>query len=896
LNNQDNAPRVISFDASAPATISEVGGKGLSLMMMTQQQLPVPRGFILTETFFRPWLERIWESLQWQQALTAPPDELANSLAAVKSDFGSVDVVEADYSEIAQALENLSSTSQTELFAVRSSSPEEDLEGASFAGGYETVLGVNSSSLSEAIRHCAFSCLSERVIAYKRAHGFNVARPSIAVIVQAQLAADTAGVAFSLNPLNNCYDEVVINANFGLGESVVSGSVSPDQFVVDKPSQLIRERQIGSKQTAVWLLPGGNTEQRPNERPHTACLSDTQIVEVTQLASTVEEMFGKPVDIEWAFAGEQLHLLQARPITAYFPLPEEMRTKPGQRKQLYLDGTLAKQGLHKPLSPLGADFFARFTAKLSVCFTGNKSLIDFEEGLGFLVAGRLYTNLSRALKLSGKQKVESTWRMTDTISADIIRAIDMNEYKSKSLSIAIKTIPLRFLIYHRSGIWNALRGILNPEKFDTEYRSEMAALEQELATLAKDTDLSLSELVDRCNQVFVPYLERYGMATFYAAEWARLRIKRIFRKSPDDTRTRIVYLERALPENCTIVMGLAMFELARLPDIQACADADDFVKRLESRSLSSEFLSAWDNFMHNYGHRCPEEIDVAAPRYYEMPRQVYDMLRVMASNTNEETSPQAIFDHGVQEREQAYEFLRSEARRTGKRQERALAKNYKTLLTFGRYREVHKYYWVRTIETIRRRALALGQSLYQAGCLDRPEDVFNLLIEQIDQGMHNSEMNLRRLMEGNVDYLKKFRHVREFPRIIDSRGKILRPPAKQAREGELQGEAISPGVVRGKAKILNHPGEKPLLPGEILVARATDPGWTPLFLNANGVVLEVGGLLQHGALVARESCKPCVAGVDNVASLLKDGQLVEIDGTSGTIRILAEPEKAVPNL
>jgi pyruvate,water dikinase len=189
-------------------------------------------------------------------------------------------------------------------------------------------------------------------------------------------------------------------------------------------------------------------------------------------------------------------------------------------------------------------------------------------------------------------------------------------------------------------------------------------------------------------------------------------------------------------------------------------------------------------------------------------------------------------------------------------------------------------------DMLRKRVLAAAQSLVDAGRLDNLEQVFDLKLDELDRGMIDPSVDLRALAEKNTRFLKKLRHIREFPRIIDSRGKILRPPKRKAREGELAGEPISIGTVQGKVKVLHRPDEKPVLPGEILVARATDPGWTPLFINAGGVILEVGGMLQHGALVAREYGKPCVAGIENATSILTDGQMVEMDGANGIIRML----------
>ena len=199
-------------------------------------------------------------------------------------------------------------------------------------------------------------------------------------------------------------------------------------------------------------------------------------------------------------------------------------------------------------------------------------------------------------------------------------------------------------------------------------------------------------------------------------------------------------------------------------------------------------------------------------------------------------------------------------------------------------RERPKYFVSLVTDMFRRRVLAAAQPLLDAGRLDSPEQVFDLTMDDFERGLVDASVDLRALAEENTRFLNKLRQVRELPRIIDSRGKILRPPRKEAGEGELVGEPISPGVVRGKIKVLHEPGEKPVLPGEILVARATDPGWTPLFLNASGIILEIGGMLQHGALVAREYGKPCVSGIENATSILTDGQVVEMDGANGIVR------------
>jgi pyruvate,water dikinase len=354
----------------------------------------------------------------------------------------------------------------------------------------------------------------------------------------------------------------------------------------------------------------------------------------------------------------------------------------------------------------------------------------------------------------------------------------------------------------------------------------------------------------------------------------------------------VIYLEQALPKNVTIEMGFAMYRLAHYEEIKTCTSGDEFASRIEARAFSPQFLAAWDAFLREYGFRCPTEFDIATPRYHERPSWLFQQLRAMAKNDQTSpqgatTDPRAIFDRARAGRKEAHRTLSRAAREKGFLAQKLFELFYRALVELGGYRELHKYYCVMGLDLLRRRVLAVARALVQAGQLDNLEQAFDLTLDDLEAGMNDPTVDLRVRAEDNTRFRKKLSHVREFPRVIDSRGRIFRPPKRSAGEGALAGEPISPGVAQGKVKVLHQPDEKPVLPGEILVARATDPGWTTLFINAAGIVLETGGLLQHGALVAREYGKPCVAGVEDATSILRDGQVIEIDGTSGIVRLVA---------
>jgi pyruvate,water dikinase len=398
--------------------------------------------------------------------------------------------------------------------------------------------------------------------------------------------------------------------------------------------------------------------------------------------------------------------------------------------------------------------------------------------------------------------------------------------------------------------------------------------------------LSIKEYAAESMDRMMTYVDTF-YPTFAVAELARSRIKKIFKDDPPELQEQVVFLERALPNNITIKMGLEMYKLARFDEMKTCRSGKEFTTHLAEGTLSTEFMDAWENFLESYGFRCPMEMDPATPRPYEHPEKLFEQLRLMAENTDSENNPQAVFDKAQKQRQDNYKRLLQVAQKKSKRKAKQFEKNYQILVDLGGFRESPKYHFVLATDIFRRYVLDAAKPLVAAGRLDHPLKAFDLTMEQLDRGIADPSLDLRVLAYDNTHYIRRFQHIREFPRMLDSRGKILYPPKRETQDGEIVGEPISPGVIKGQIKVLHNPDEKPVLPGEILVARATDPGWTPLFLNAAGIVLEIGGMLQHGALVAREYGKPCVAGIEDATEVFKDGQMVEMDGTSGVITLVS---------
>ncbi|MCK4725448.1 MAG: hypothetical protein KAT29_06590, partial [Anaerolineales bacterium] len=384
----------------------------------------------------------------------------------------------------------------------------------------------------------------------------------------------------------------------------------------------------------------------------------------------------------------------------------------------------------------------------------------------------------------------------------------------------------------------------------------------------------------------IEHMNFISLPSLLASERARSGIKKQFKNDPQSIQDQVIFIEQAFPHNVTIEMGLLLYELSQFPDVQKTATADEFIQKLDQGQFSTEFMAKWREFIDRYGHRYPKEIDVATPRYREKPGEVFTIMKNLASSDDPEFNPQGIFEMGTKRRQATLQVLVDFLEQKSGKEVSSFLKKYKVLEAFAAYRAIPKYYIILAVDYIRQKILKLGEQWVEAGRLDSVEEVFNLKYDQVVAAVGDPELDLRPLTDANTAYYGQFRRQLNPPLLIDSRGLIPTLPRISACENEFAGTPVSPGTVIGPVKILRRPDEKPILPGDILVTRATDPGWTTLFLNAGGVLLETGGTLQHGASVAREMGKPCIVGIEDVTKILKDGQTVELDGATGIIKIL----------
>lgn len=872
----ENPTMIVPFPGALTAQLNKVGGKGQSLIRMTQLGLPVPPGFVLTVDFFQEWLDALKLTDQWKNFTHSQARDLKTHCDLLKREARTFSFSQSQKMAVEEALQPFP---QDALFAVRSSSPAEDLEGSSFAGGYETVLGVTRGGILEAVRVAFSSSLDYRVLAYKNQHGFDIHDPRIAVVVQKQIDSTASGVAFSINPLTNDYDEAVFNANFGLGETVVAGTCTPDTIVVDKVAMRVREHILGAKEERIVLnRHGGTTTVAGQTGSEEFAVSDGHVLSLTRYIKTLEEVFQKPVDVEWALEGDQEYILQARPVTSYVPLPPAAVTPPGRPRKLYWDVSLSVQALEKPISIMGTSILKKLLTEWPRQLIGIEFVKrDIDHCLVLPADGRLYAVLSHFMHVFGKQGCLNLISVIDPLSAEALEDSDEELYKDHQLwldFVGARVVP---------GVIKLIPRIVQARTFPDKAHQRAQKAIEEFKVQARKNARSKGPINVVASRVIGRGVETLARHVMPALAAGRISLERIKKTAEGVDEKYLKNLELAMPHNVTIEMGLSLYEMAlQLPPDISGSDMQD-------QTLSPEFMEKWHNFLEDYGHRGPRELDIAAPRNRDESTLLFEQVQTLRKSSNRENNPIARYEKNRQLRQEACAEICKYLEKKDAQRLKRFKFLYKCWEQFGGYRETPKFCLIYAIDAFRTRLLEEAEKLVEDKRLQNVEQVFDLTLEDFEKRVPDKRVDLVELGEHNRRFADKLGKVPQLPALIDSRGRILRPKLTvQEEEGKVIGTPISAGVARGPIKVLHSADEKPLNYGDVLVARATDPGWTPLFVNASAVILEVGGLLQHGALVAREYGLPCVGGVTGATRIWEDGTMVEVDGSRGLITTLEE--------
>ncbi|MBP2474030.1 pyruvate,water dikinase [Crossiella equi] len=851
-----------------------VGGKAANLGEMIGAGLPVPGGFVLTTHAYRA----VADPLDLTGAATDPA-AARERVRTAPVPPGLAEAITRAYAELGEDIP----------VAVRSSATAEDLPHASFAGQQDTCLNVvGPDALLAAVRRCWASLWTDRAVRYRDTNEIDHSTVRLAVVVQAMVQAEVAGVMFTANPVTGNREEVAVDASPGLGEAVVSGSVNPDHFVLDGHTGAVKQTRLGDKRLVIRGRPGGGTEQTEVEPGDSeACVTPGQLRDLVTLGRRVQQHYGLPQDIEWAIdAAGVLWLTQARPITTLFPVPRT--DKPGLR--VFFNGSVA-QGVYRPLTPAGL-------AGLRLAAGGIAGSVGF--GVPDPVAGppafaeaarRLFVDITPVVRSPlGRALAPRLLDLMEARSAQVLRTLFTDE-RLRVEKGSYGTV-LRFLagVARRTHApLTLLTALRDPARARAMAHRQAAAIEAGL-TVPADADPSRRlDFVESVMRVVTgPRVARIMPLIPSVFALTALAGKLLGKDGGEDE---VGVVLRGIPHNPTTEMDLDLWRLASAvradPDaaaVLAGSPKEDLLARYRDGDLPPVLHSGLTGFLARYGHRAVAEIDLGVPRWAEDPTHVLGVLANYLRADQPELAADAQFERARAEAEAKLAELVARVRRRGPVRARLLGLALTRVRELAGLRELPKYLLVLSLAAMREQLHVLGADLAERGLLAEAADVFFLDTREIRTALSGRD---HRALVGQ----RKAEHARELrrrhlPRLLLSDGTEPEALAAGHVEGALTGTAASTGTVTGTARVVLDPTGAHLEPGEILIAPSTDPGWTPLFLTAGGLVMEMGGPNSHGAVVAREYGIPAVVGVADATERISTGQRVTVNGSTGEVSLV----------
>lgn len=891
---------ILPLDSDA-ATLARVGGKGANLARLVRAGFPVPGGFLVTTAAYQAYVAAngLEDSILGIAREVQPndPAALEAASAAIRAHFAAGMLPPALAAALTTAYRPLAEAP----VAVRSSATAEDLPDMSFAGQQDTYLHiVGEAALRRAIVNCWSSLWTARALGYRARNGIPPEGVALAVVVQAMVPSEASGVLFTANPLNGKRTEVVIDATLGLGEALVSGQVEPDHYVVAADGQIL-SKTLGAKALAIHGQAGGGTVTVPTDAATQQALPDAAIHELAALGRRVAAHYDAPQDIEWGWTGGRLFLLQARPITSLFPVPAGVGADP---LQIYLSFA-SIQGVFDPYTPLGQD-----APRLVVCGAGRVGGLDLtmDTQQMFCVAGeRLFINLTPIVHHPVTRRILRTvMGFLDPGARPAFEKL-LEDPRLAAAGPVLRPTTMRRLA---RGLVPVLGGVLlnwmrplpRYHYLRRHAEARLAAMSERAA--AAQTPLERVDFYEQSLLQAMSILKPSVLPGIVSGIAAMGIVQRLARTLPDGAALGLE-LMRGLPHNVTTEMDLALWQTAQT--IRADREAAARMQAATPAALAADYLAgrlptvaqqALATFLRRYGMRGVGEIDFGRRRWREDPTPIMQVMQSYLGIADPAQAPDVQFRRGAAAAERALDRLAAELRTTPRGFAKArLARFFgRRMRIFAGMRESPKFALIRLFGMARAGLLAMGQDLVVAGTLAAPDDVVYLHLDELRALAAGEASDWRGLVAARRATYAREQGRRQLPRLLLSDGQAFYEGlgAGAAAGADLVGSPVSPGVVEGVVHVVHDPHGAQLAPGEILVCPATDPGWTPLFLAAGGLVMEVGGLMTHGSVVAREYGIPAVVGVHDATTRLQTGQRVRVDGSSGQIQILAPAPPTAP--
>ena len=867
---------VLGFQDIDKEKLMVVGGKGASLGELSKiEGIRVPDGFcISTEAFQRiikeiPSINGLLEQLS---LLTVKDrDKIAQLSGEIRLRIEGT-AIPQDIAE--ETIRYLSRLGESEAYAVRSSATAEDLPTASFAGQQDTYLNIiGKEAILKHISKCWASLFTERAVTYRIQNGFGHRKIHLSVVVQRMVFPQAAGVLFTADPVTSNRKVLSIGASFGLGEALVSGLVNADHYKVRNGKVI--DKKISAKKLAVYALEDGGTKAQEiePERQNRQALKDEQIVELAHMGTRIEEHFGCPQDIEWCLADDAFYIVQSRPITTLYPVPE-----PNDGENHVYVSVGHQQMMTDPIKPLGISIFR---------------LTSF--GPRFEAGGRLLVDVTPILVSPDSRKtLLDTMGQHDPLMKDALMAIvergdfleslpdDKKDLSSGKSNKVVSTAGFRTQIES------------DPQIVSDLIRKNETSIEELKQNIRTKSGLDLFDFILEDIQelkkiLFDPQSSAVFMAAMDASSWLNEKMAEwLGEKNAADT------LSQSVPNNITSEMGLALLDVADVirpyPEVIAYlqqAKNDNFLNELVQLDGGQEIQDTIYAFLNKYGMRCAGEIDMTKTRWGEKPAILIPMILSNIRNF-EPGAANRKFEQGLQEASNKEQELLDRLKQLpdGEQKAEETKRMISLVRNFIGYREYPKYGMVSRYFIYKQALLKEAEQLVQAGVIHEKEDIYYLTFEELREAVRTNTPDHRAISKRKDEY--KFYEKLRPPRVITSDGEIIAGAYKRENlpAGALAGLPVSSGVIEGRARIILNMEDADLEAGDILVTSFTDPSWTPSFVSIKGLVTEVGGLMTHGAVIAREYGLPAVIGVENATRLINDGQRIRVNGMEGYIEIL----------
>lgn len=899
---------VVDLSDLGSAPLLLVGGKALNLGKLTAAGFRVPRGFCLTTVAYRmaapAELDALAARLDAAQpdssndgvtgdAEPRPGQPVRPGLAQPGPDLGELArqaremIVTAPIpADVDAALRGAyAALGSRATVAVRSSATAEDLPFASFAGQQDSFLNISGAdAVVESARRCWASLWTERAVAYRAANGISHREVGLAVVVQDLITATSAGVLFTANPVTGTRTETVIDASAGPGLAVVSGSVNPDHFVVDTATGRVLLRS-----------PKGTAGRR---RPS---LDDALIRELTTLGDTVQRLFGTPQDVEWVIdAAGKIWVTQSRPITTLYPLPDPAAAEPlgaetgaAADPRVYLCGTLL-QGLTRPLTPMGLSVLGSMRNRNGPWRYVNPGLRMYVDVTAMVRSryGRRY--LLRMLPLADGRSGAVFPALLDDPRFGVRKrpprrtrhgagnAAARDPGAMAGLGLTVRLLP------------SLLRAAVRPaaelrRAFDYGSRLETELVLPEPATAFGRLDHAERILQNTVDGLILATLPGPSVGYLMLA-WARRLLRGI--AAPRELEAVL----RGLPNNVTTEMDLELWQLAvtigahdASHEVFLAHSPRELATLYKAGSLPAVAQTGLHGFLDRYGHRAVAEIDLGMPRWSEKPDHILGMISNYLHVVDPEQAPDRQFARAEEHAEARIRSLVERARVRSRIRARVVEFCLRRTRQLSGLRELPKFYIVLALAEMHRQLNAIGIELARSGAIAAADDVYFLEFDEVRVGLRGAD--LKGIVAGRHRLYDVELRRRRIPRLLLSDGTDVEAAvmAKSPASGALAGTPASAGTATGTVRVILDPVGAHLEPGEILVAPSTDPGWTPLFMTAGALVMEMGGVISHGAVVAREYGIPAVVGVPDATTRLRTGETVTVDGSAGTVRQMDAP-------